>query len=384
MTLNLLLQTRRQFNRSLWIAYVDLKAAFDSVDRNALWLLLRSLGLPPKIIDLMKALYTDTMSCVRADESCSEWFDIKSGVRQGCTIAPNLFCAPMDWLLTRTVHRGFAGTSIGEEAFSDLDFADDVALLSEMLEILLLALTIMEEEARPFGLEINWNKTKIQTTEDTNSLVAQVNGNQVELVESFTYLGSTIHSSGSSEPEIRRRISIARECMKSLDRNIWRSHIALDTKLRLYKAYVLPTLLYGAGTWTITATTQRKLDAFDNWCLRRILKIPWTAHITSQEVRERTQMLPVSNLVLSRRLQLFGHIVRAPATQDHTRALNACLAQPRSWKSRLGRPRHTWLRTIEEDLKLFNLGLYTARRRAMDRDVWRQIVTTATSTTCPG
>ena len=386
-TLNLLLQTRREFNRPLWIAYVDLKAAFDSVDRNALWLLLRSLGLPLKIVDLMRALYTDTMSCVRADGSCSEWFDIKSGVRQGCTIAPNLFCTPMDWLLTRTTHRGFAGTSIGNETFSDLDFADDVALLSEMLEVVILALIIMEEEARPFGLEINWAKTKIQATVDTqpaSSLVAQVNGNQVEIVESFTYLGSTIHSSGSSEPEIRRRISIARECMKILDRNIWRSQISLDTKLRLYKVYVIPILLYGADTWSITATTQRKLDAFDNWCLRRILKIPWSAHITNQEVRERTQIPPVSNLIRSRRLQLFGHIARAPEAQDHTRALNACLAPPRSWKRRRGRPRHTWLRTIEEDLKQFNYGLYTARRRALDRDAWRQLVTTATSTTRPG
>src|SRR5664279_3382688 len=112
----------------------------------------------------------------------------------------------------------------------------------------------------------------------------------------------------------------------------------------------------------ISATTQRKLDAFDNWCLRRILKIPWSAHITNQEVRERTQIPPVSNLIRSRRLQLFGHIARAPEAQDHTRALNACLAPPSSWKGRRGRPRHTWLRTIEEDLKQFNYGLYTARQ----------------------
>lgn len=69
----------------------------------------------------------------------------------------------------RTAHRGFAGTSIGQETFSDLDVADDIALLSE---VLVLALTIMEEEARPLGLEINWAKPKIQTTEDIN-----VNGN---------------------------------------------------------------------------------------------------------------------------------------------------------------------------------------------------------------
>lgn len=332
----------------------------------------------------MKALYTDTVSCVRADGSLSDWFDIKSGVRQGCTIAPNLFCTPMDWLLTHTVHRGLAGTSIGTEQFCDLDFADDVALLGEMLEVLILALIIMDEETRPFGLEINWAKTKIQTTIPDQPASADVNGNKVEIVDAFTYLGSTIHSTGSSEPEIRRRICIAREHMKSLDRNIWNSQITLETKLRLYNVYIIPILLYGADTWTLTATSQRRLDAFDQWCLRRILKIPWHAHITNQEVRDRTRISPVSDLIRHRRLELFGHIARAPEDQDHTRALNACIEPPKRWKRRKGRPRHTWLRTVEDDLRLLNIGLYTARRRALDREAWRRLVATATSMTRSG
>ena len=211
-----------------------------------------------------------------------------------------------------------------------------------MLEVLILALTIMEEEARPFGLEINWAKTKIQTTEhvhQTGSNAAHFNGNPVEVVEPFTYLGLTLYNSGSSWPEIQRRIFIALECMKSLDRNIWLSQISLDTKLRLYKVYILPVLLYGADTWTITATTQRKIDAFDTWYLRRILKIPWTAHITNQEVRDKTKMKPVSCLIRASRLRLFGHVIRASETQDHTRALNACLSPPKTWKRRRGRPR---------------------------------------------
>src|SRR6218665_567415 len=82
--LNLILQGRREYQRPLWIAYVDLKAAFDSVDRPALWLLLRSLGIPLKIVDLIQELYTDTVSCVRLEGSLSQWFEIKSGVRHGC------------------------------------------------------------------------------------------------------------------------------------------------------------------------------------------------------------------------------------------------------------------------------------------------------------
>ena len=99
-----------------------------------------SSGLPPEIINLSKALYTDTLSCVRVDVYDSEGFSVLSGVRKRCVVAPDLFLNPMDWLVERTVHRGMVGTSISSESFSDLDFANDVALLAEMLSLLVLAL----------------------------------------------------------------------------------------------------------------------------------------------------------------------------------------------------------------------------------------------------
>jgi len=92
-----------------------------------------------------------------------------SGVRQGCLVAPYLFLNRMDWLLERTVHRGMVNTSVSSKSFSDLDFADDVALLAEMLSLLVLALKIMDEEARPLGLTINWSKTNIQKMLDPAS-----------------------------------------------------------------------------------------------------------------------------------------------------------------------------------------------------------------------
>ena len=128
------------------VAFVDLKAAFDSLDRKPSWKLLRSLGLHCKVVDLMEALYTDTCSCVCADGVLSDWFAVGSGVRQGCRIAPDLFLGPVE----RTAHRGMAGVTLGNEVFTDLDFVDDVALPAEMLEVLVLAMTIMQEEAAVF------------------------------------------------------------------------------------------------------------------------------------------------------------------------------------------------------------------------------------------
>ena len=105
-----------------------------------------------------------------------------------------------------------------------------------MLEILILSLEIMQYDALPFVLEINWDKTKIQGSNSnaTNTASVSVLGNSVELVESFTYLGCRIDAHGGSEDEIHRRIEIARGCMKSLTKNLWHSSISHPVKIQLY------------------------------------------------------------------------------------------------------------------------------------------------------
>jgi len=117
-------------------------------------------------------------------------------------------------------------------------------------------LEIMYYEALPFGLEINWDKSKIQgsdfNTANSNPASVLVLGNPVELVESFTYFGCRIDACGGSEEEILRRIEISRSCMKSLTKNIWRSSITQSVKIRLYNTYVLPLLLYGSEMWDVT------------------------------------------------------------------------------------------------------------------------------------
>jgi len=146
-------------------------------------------------------------------------------VQQGCVVA---LLTPMDWLLNHIDHLAFLGTTIGTEPFTDLDSANNVALLTEMLSVLVLALEIMNHEAKALGLQFNWLKAMIQTTDDdfpSGSLVP-VAGDHVEIVKSFTYRGVHIHNTGSRKHDIRKHTAIARNCMASLDRNIWHSSIS--------------------------------------------------------------------------------------------------------------------------------------------------------------
>jgi len=174
--------------------------------------------------------------------------------------------------------------------------------------------------------------------------------------------------------------------MQMLDKHIWRSMISLSTKLRLYNVYILPVFLHGAETWSIKTITKaiekRIIDAFDQWCLRHILNISWSERVTNFEVRRRTGQPLLSDTVRTRRRKLFDHVARVDKSQDHSRTLQACISSaPRNWRRRPGRPRHTWLRTVEEDLRQFNLGLASGLRRAQNRRIWRTLTGTATSPT---
>jgi len=209
------------------------------------------------------------------------------------------------------------GVTLGK-VFTDLDFADDVSLLAEMLEVLVLALTVMHEEASTYGPQINWLKTKIlQVPSSSCSLTVQVADRHVEVVDAFVYLGCMIDSSGGSRRVVLGRIGLAPSCMNMLERRIWKSSIRLETTLRLYQTYIVPVLMYGCETWATTKYLFSHLDAFDTWALRKIVRIPYTRHVSNAEVRRTTGCSPLSHLVTNRCLRLFGHNACSSPREDH-------------------------------------------------------------------
>jgi len=111
------------------------------------------------------------------------------------------------------------------------------------------------------------------------------------------------------------------------------SSIRLETKLRFHQIYIVPALMYGCETWATTKYLLSHFDAFDTWALRKILRIPYTRHVSNAEVRRTTGCSPLSHLVTSRHLRLFGHIARSSPREDHHRAFAACIRQaPPDWK----------------------------------------------------
>ena len=164
LALRLLAELHRAFNRPLHVANIDVKSAFDSVDRPALWKVLQAEGMPPSLLQLIRNLHTGTTARVRTHNGLSASFNTTSGVRQGCILAPDLFCSAIDWLMEMLSH--LCPDSFGIEVagfhLTDMDYADDAVLLTSDPRNWSNVLGCYEDSASTVGLHTNWLKTKIQ------------------------------------------------------------------------------------------------------------------------------------------------------------------------------------------------------------------------------
>ena len=260
LTLRILAAIHKEFQQPLNVAYVDVKAAFDSVDREALWKIMRSLGIPRKLLSFVIDLHQGTTACVRTAAGVSASFQTSSGVRQGCVLAPSLFCAGIDWVMSRC--EGELGIDVGSASFSDLDYADDAALFSTDPSRWTAILSRFSDEAATIGLMPSWKKTTVQNFgAGVPPPNISIMGEAVESVDSFIYLGSEVNSSGYCSSDIRRRIGIAHSVMSQLDK-VWRQgRLSLATKLRIYKSCILSTLLYGSECWSLLKQDADRLQA---------------------------------------------------------------------------------------------------------------------------
>ena len=181
---------------------------------------------------------------MRCGGTISDLFPVVTGVRQGCVLAPTLISTCMDWILGRMSERSSCGASFGNVKISDLDFADDAVIFAETLDILLGALEVLNEESELLGLRVSWVKTKIQAFNDildATVLSVPVCGEDVEVMERFTYLGSDIHVSVGCESDVSRRLGRAWGVMDSLDNGVWRCrYLCEKTKVRVFRSLVLP------------------------------------------------------------------------------------------------------------------------------------------------
>ena len=168
-----------------------------------------------------------------------------------------------------------AGIKIAGRNINNLRYADDTTLTAESEEELKSLLMNVKEESEKVGLKLNIQKTKIMAAGPITSW--QIDGETVETVAEFIFLGSKITADGDCSHEIKRHLPLGRKVMTNLDSIFKSRDITLPTKVHLVKAMVFPVVMYGCESWTVKKGECRRIDAFELWCWRRLLRGPWTA-----------------------------------------------------------------------------------------------------------
>ena len=140
----------------------------------------------------------------------------------------------------------------------------------------------MKEESEKVGLKLNIQKTKMMASSPITSW--QVDGETVETVADFIFLGSKINADGDCSHEIKRHLLLGRKVMTNLDSVFKSRDITSPTKIRLVKATVFPVVMYGCESWTVKKAERRRTDAFELWCWRRLLRVPWTARRSNHSI----------------------------------------------------------------------------------------------------
>ena len=185
---------------------------------------------------------------------------------------------------------------------------DDTTLMTESEEELKSLLMKVKEESEKVGLKLNIHKTKIMAPGPITSW--QIDGEAVETMADFIILGSKIAADGDRSHEIKRRLLLGRKVMTNLDSMLKSRNITLSTKVHLVKAMVFPVVMYGCDSWTIKRAECKRIDAFELWCWRRLLRVPWTARRSNQSIlREIRPGCSLEGLMLKLKLQYFGHLM---------------------------------------------------------------------------
>ena len=180
--------------------------------------------------------------------------------------------------------------------------------MAESEEELKSLLMKVKEESEKIGLKLSIRKTKIMASGPITSW--QIDGEAVETVRDFIFLGSKITADGDCSHEIKRCLLLGRKVLINLDSILKTRDITLPTKIHLVKAMVFPVVMYGCESWTIKKAEHRRNDAFELWCWRRLLRVPWTAKISIQSIlKEITPEYSLEGLMLKLKLQYFGNLM---------------------------------------------------------------------------
>jgi len=327
----------REQHRHLYMIFIDLTKAFDSVNRQGLWQVLSRIGCPDKFVKIIASFHEGMQGQIIDGGELSNMFAVTNGTKQGCVLAALLFSIFFSMMLLiafkdcdlgvpiqfRTDSNVFnlrrlkALTKTSLAVVRDLLYADDCALVAHSLADAQQLFDRFYAAAVRFGLTVSLKKTEVMlqpashSTSTSAQPVIKVEDTSIMAVNKFCYLGSILSSNAVVDDDISARLSKASSAFGRLAKRLWNDHgIRLDTKIAVYKAAVLTSLLYGCESWVLYRRHIVKLDQFHMRCLRRIAHVKWQDKIPNTEVVQICGISGIEAFLLSAQLRWIGHVVR--------------------------------------------------------------------------
>ena len=350
-----------EWQRKLYILFVDYQKAFDSLHRESLWKLLRAYGVPQKIVNVIKQFYCRFTCSVGSSDLR---FEVKSGVRQGCVMSGLLFIVAIDWITSRTTQdarRGIRWTLFTQ--LEDLDYADDIPLLSHTEQQMQQKFDRLMQYGEQVGLRVNTKKTQLMTVNVSREVNINIQGEPVEHVTSFLYLGSLMREDGGAEEDIKSRLGKARRAFAQLN-PVWRSRqYGKETKLKIYNTCVLSVLLYGSECWRMTQRDTIRLSTFHTTCLRKICRIFWPETMRNTDLLNSTRQESMASTITCRGWHWVGHALR----RESDNLVRTALTWTPEGRRRRERPWITWWRTLETEARAHNKTWRDLETLAKDR-----------------
>ena len=194
---------------------------------------------------------------------------------------------------------------IARRNINNLRYVDDITLMAESEDELKTLLMKVKAESYKVGLKLNIQKTKIMASGSITSW--EIDG---ETVSDFIFYSSKITADGDCSHEIKRRLLLRRKVMTNLDSILKSRKITLPTKVHLVKVMVFPVVMCGCESWTVKKAERRRVDAFELWCWRRLLRVPWTERRSNQSIlKEISPGISLEGVMLKLKLLYFGHIM---------------------------------------------------------------------------
>ena len=310
--LRILCEKYLQHQQNLYHVFIDFKKAFDRVWHTALWATMRKYNISANLVRTIEQLYDKATSAVQMNGSIGQWFRTTVGVRQGCLLSPTLFNIFLEWIMSDALEEHDGKVSIGGRNITNLRFADDIDALAEEEQELEALVESLNKTCTRYKMKISAEKTKLMTN-SANGIQREikVKGQKLGTVTSFKYLGAVVSDDGS-KPEVLSRIAQATAALTKL-KPIWRdNNISLGSKVKLMRS----VFLYACESWTLTAELEKRMQAFEMRCYRRLLNISYKDHVTNEEVRRKIQAAigeydELLTLVKKRKLRWFGHVSRS-------------------------------------------------------------------------